>query len=130
MYIRGIVADRWEGILNREERSDSPTIQDVERFFERLDQKNYTLIILERDASTHMAVGGGAGQYVVYATYDNETFWNLLRSEPTDMTVPLNVGGQEGHYPSAQVVTKDIAWRAGRSFVEAGVLDQTLKWQK
>ena len=129
MYVRSISADRWADVYNYEEKTASPEIADLHRLVKRLDGKEYTIVTLSGDGDAHMAIGGGAGQYVVYATYDNMKFWNLLSAAPSKNMVLLNVGGQEGDYPSRHVVSIDMALQAARVFLETGQLDHTLIWE-
>ena len=125
-----IHGDHWEGLLNHEWRIDRASPPDLERALDRLDARTYTMVTIQGDGEQHLTIGGGAGQYVVYATFDNEAFWNLLRPQPATGTVLLNAGGQEGDFPAAQVVSKEQARVAGLTFLRAGSLDPTQQWQK
>jgi hypothetical protein len=128
MYIQRITADNWEGVLNHEETVDAPDLHELERLLRRLDGSKYTMITLIGERDAHLAVGGGSGRYVVYATFDNDTFWNLCSAE-AEGVVLLNIGGQEGDYASKQVVSMDVAFQAARKFLEAGELDDSLRWE-
>ena len=96
----------------------------------RLDAKEYTTVTLCGDDDAHLAIGGGAGQYVVYATYDNIKFWNLLSGAPSGTVILLNVGGQEGNYQARQVIPMDAALHAARVFFETGQLDPESIWEE
>lgn len=125
-----IYGDRWEGVLNHEWRIDRASSADLARALERLDARTQTIVTIQGDGEQHLTIGGGAGQYVVYATFDNDQFWNLLRSQPASGTILLNAGGQEGDYPAQQIVTKEQALGAGLAFLDVGALDPTQQWQK
>src|SRR6186713_3096258 len=99
MVVQRIIADRWEGVFNHEETVESPTVADLERLINRLDADVHTMITLLSGGEAHLTVGGGANQYVVYATFDNQRFWNLVSQFRSNGTVMLKVGGQEGAYP-------------------------------
>src|SRR5690349_20562901 len=114
MVVERIIADRWEGVFNHEETVESPTVADLEQLLDKLDADVHTMLTLRSVGEAHMAVGGGANQYVVYATFDNERFWNLMSQVPSNGTVVLKVGGQEGHYLGSQVVSKELALRAAQ----------------
>ena len=76
-----------------------------------------------------MAIGGGGGKrYVVYAMMAEDSFFNLARSETTEGSMPLVVGGQEGDYSAAQVVSLEDAREAGRVFMETGGLNPSQRW--
>ena len=125
-----IHGDRWQGVLNHEWRIDRASPVDLESVLDRLDARTHTIITIQGEGEQHLTIGGGAGQYVVYATFDNDQFWNLLRSQPASGTILLNAGGQEGDYPAEQVVTKEQARAAGLVFLHAGRLDPSQQWQK
>ena len=129
MSVLKILSDRWDGVFNHEEIVETPTTGDFDRLLDRMDSKVHTMIMLQRERDAHMGIGGGSGKYVVYVTYDNETFWNLIAAERAPGAVMLNVGGQEGEYPARQVVAQDRARQAGRTFLATGELDRSLRWE-
>lgn len=108
--IRG---ERWEGTFNHDWSIEDASATDFVRGLDQLDARVHTLVTVRREGEQHLSIGGGAGQYVVYATFDNERFWSLIRSEPATGIVMPNAGGQEGDYPASQVVTKEQARGAG-----------------
>lgn len=125
-----IHGDRWQGVLNHEWRIDRASPSDLEHALDQLDGRIHTMLSIQGEGEHHLAIGGGAGQYVVYATFDNEQFWNLQRSQPASGTILLNAGGQEGDYPAEQVVTKEQARAAALTFLDVGQLDPTQRWLK
>lgn len=123
-----IHGDCWDGIDNTEWHVLSASAEDLDQALDRLDARTYTMLTIAGDGEQHLAIGGGGGRYVVYATFDNERFWNLLRSEPVDGVELVTAGGQEGEYPAMQVVTLSQARAAGRVFLDAGKLDPDQEW--
>jgi hypothetical protein len=78
---------------------------------------------------THMAIGGGKGQYIVYVTPDNLTFQQLTTGDAAVADkVLLNVGGQEGDYERRFVVGLEPALQALRYFCAHGVADPAFTW--
>ena len=128
--MRRLLGDHWEGVLNHEWTVEKASSADLDRALDRLDARTYTMIIVQLGGEQHLTIGGGAGQYVVYATFDNEEFWNLLRTQAPASTVLLNVGGQQGDFPAAQVVDKEQARVAGHVFLNACLLNPTQQWEK
>jgi hypothetical protein len=57
------------------------------------------MLTIVGDGESHLTIGGGAGQYVVYAAFDNEVFWNLFRPQDASGRIILVGGGQEGDFP-------------------------------
>lgn len=122
--------DSWRGVLNDEWHVDDPSWDDVSRAIQRLDAKTFTMVTIQRPGEQHLSVGGGGGQYVVYATFDNGDFWNLVSRTVDDGTVLLNAGGQDGEYPARQIVDLHQAQTAARAFFENTQLEPSLCWQK
>ena len=125
-----LVSDCWDGVFNHEEVLEAPTPANFEQFFGRMDAQVYTMIALQSSGYCHMGIGGGSGRYVVYATFDNETFWNLISGAGEPGKIMLNAGGQEGEYPARHVVTLAEARQVGLAFLASGELDRSLPWEK
>lgn len=85
--------DGWRGVLSDDWHVEAPFWNDVKQAIERLDAKTFTIVTIQGPGEQHLAVGGGVGRYVVYATFDNCEFWNLVAATESDSTVLLNVGG-------------------------------------
>ncbi|HEY4243555.1 MAG TPA: Imm1 family immunity protein [Kofleriaceae bacterium] len=129
MRALAIHGDRWHGVLNDCWRVDSPSWDDVDAAIGRLDGKSYTIVTLQGPGEQHLTVGGGDGQYVVYGTFDNNEFWNLLNPKDEGGTALLNAGGQEGDYPARQIVDRENARAAARTFLEKLQLEPSLRWE-
>jgi hypothetical protein len=125
-----ISGDRWRGMLNDEWHVDQPSWDEAEDAIRRLDASTYTIVMIESIGEQHLAVGGGAGRYVVYATFDNYDFWNLLGDGGAGGRTLLNAGGQDGDYPVRQIVDLEQACRAARTFFLGLRLDPSLWWEK
>ncbi len=125
-----IAGDRWQALVDHEWRVDSASAADFDRVLDRLDAHVYTLITIHAEGGKHLAIGGGDGRYVVYATFDDEVFWNLLSTNPGTGTVLLSAGGQEGDFPAERIVSKEQARAAGHAFLAAGRLDARQRWRQ
>ena len=65
------------------------------------------MAVLDAGGEWHLVVGGGsANRYVVYMTFDNMSFLNLLSRDKADQTVTLFVGGQDSLFPDNAVVSR------------------------
>lgn len=84
------------------------------------------MLTIQGPGEQHLAVGGGSGRYVVYATFDNCDFLNLLAATVDDGSVLLNAGGQEGDYSARQIVDLTQAEKAARAFFAGLRLDPRL----
>ena len=131
IFVDRIAADRWEGVLCDEDEIDAPTIDDLDRVIEALDAKTRTMVSLYGQDEQHLCIGGGAGQYVVYASMPGGQLWNLLSaSDDRKDVVLVNAGGQEGDFPLRQVVDKETVLQAAHTFFRMGMLDVSLRWEK
>ncbi|MCY6494525.1 Imm1 family immunity protein [Leptolyngbya sp. GGD] len=95
-----------------------------------LDERHKTLVTLETEDETHLAVGGGQGKYLVYLTFDNETFYYLSDSSKQDEQENLVVSGQSGLYPAKYCVPLTTALKAAKTFAEFGKMEETLAWKE
>ncbi|ANH68022.1 Imm1 family immunity protein [Mitsuaria sp. 7] len=131
-YVNRMVADRRGGVLCTEEETLMPTADDLGVALCELDARSRTLICLYGQDGIDLTIGGGAGQYVVFASNADEQFWNLVNQAATDDSgvVLLNAGGQEGDFPARQVVTQPQALQAAQTFLQTGALDDSLCWER
>lgn len=123
-----ILADRWIGVFNEEERYLSPSDSILELLLDRLDACVHTILILENENGSQLTIGGGSGQYIVYASHDGNTFWNLCGTDKSSGVLRLNIGGQEGEYSVKQVVSRHSALQVARTFMSNGSLDTKFNW--
>ena len=111
-----------------ERQADDPDWEVVEERIAALDGAHHTIVTIYR-GTAHMACGGSAETGVVlYATFDNEQFWQLTNSDADDEPVSVVAGGQAGQYPRRVVVTAGQAHSAMRTFLESGVLHAVSTW--
>jgi|tagenome__1003787_1003787.scaffolds.fasta_scaffold20452583_2 hypothetical protein len=118
----------------------NPTWTQVEREVNALDARTRTLVMLAPsppkgppEGDHHLAIGGGAdGRFVVYTTEDNSNFWNLtdVHKRADDRKVRMVVGGQEGEYQEAQLVSLGVALAAARRYMEDGQRAPELNWSE
>lgn len=94
-----------------------------------LDGVNRTLVTVLKD-SGHLACGGSAATgLVVYATFDNTVFHQLVDPSAADGARTVIAGGQAGQYPAHQVVDLNQAEAASRVFFERSELDPQQQWE-
>jgi len=127
--VKRLIEECWEGVRNLESVRDNPAPLDVAHAIQRLDQRRHTLVALETDGEAHMLVGGGNGEYVVSATLDGLTFFNLVTAPAHQKDVRVVVGGQEGLYASHLLIAQDATLKAALTFTERGKLDPSFRWE-
>ncbi|MGB3651378.1 MAG: Imm1 family immunity protein [Rivularia sp. (in: cyanobacteria)] len=131
MFVLNLSVEQWIDNFNQEELTKKPTWNQIETDIRELNGKNKTLVTLGADDETYMSIGGGAGKYVVTATFDNFDFYilvNLLK--PDNQIEKLVVGRQEGNYSAKMCVDLLPCLLAARTFVESGKLDTLLSWEE
>jgi hypothetical protein len=129
MFISKFSVEAWEGNQNRVLLEATQSWTEIEIAIRELDGQRKTLVTLEADGETHMAVGGRGDRYVVYVTFDNEAFYYLVDASRLGADERLTVGGQEGVYPAKLCVGRDAALKAARSFAEFGEMDASVTWE-
>lgn len=129
MFISKFSTENWQGNQNQELLKEARGWAEIEAAIRELDGQRRTLVTLEADGETHMAIGGGAGKYLVYVTFDNENFNYLVHSTKLNNAETLVVGGQEGIYPAKWCVDLTTALKAAKSFAEFGTLEKSV-WEQ
>jgi hypothetical protein len=130
MFISKFSVEDWQGSQNKGSLQGARNWNEIEIAIKELDGHHKTLVTLEADGETHMAVGGGADRYVVYLTLDNETFHYLVDRSKPDSDERLVVGGQEGMYPAKWCVDIDVVLKAAKTFSELGIMEKSLAWER
>ena len=130
MCVHRIVTDKWRGVQCEQEVLEHPDVDDFIRILLALDAHERTILCLSGKNELELTIGGGAGQYVVYASLSENEFCNLLSDPEAVGTTMLNVGGQEGEFAVRQVVDQARALQAGIVFLESGRLDSSLPWER
>ena len=130
MFISKFSVENWQGNQNKGSLKPVKNWVDIETAISELDGRYKTLVTLETDNETHMSVGGGEGKYVVYLTFDNESFYYVVDLSKLDSDESLIVGGQEGVYAAKFCVRLDAALRAAKTFAESGLMDQSVVWEQ
>lgn len=128
-YAKSLTTDSWKGGDCEESVIDRPREADLLEAIDRLDERVYTLVIVGGEGEAHLAVGGGRGRFVVYATFDNRTFHNLVERGRPGGVITIVAGGQAGEYPACQVVDRERAIRAASRFLSEGRLGEDLGWE-
>ena len=124
MAIELLTVCEWNG--PHMDRADIlyPTWDQVEDAIRCLDEHDRNDLYLRPSASnpeTYLAVGGGAGRYLVTGSIENERFPTVVKDGDGDGGCEiLVVGGQSGDYPRNWIVDLDTALAATRSFFETG----------
>ena len=127
-----MTVDAWHGTTNRAAVLESLTIEDVDTWLDRLDARIHTRLVLSHPAipRAQLAIGGGAGRYVVAATTADGRFWSLISDAAIDNgRVLLVAGGHEREYPARSIVTAEQARAAAHAYLASGRLDITQTWE-
>ena len=130
MFARHLTYDRWVGNRDQPMTVDGPAWPAIQERIARLDAREFTMVTLAGEGEAHMAIGGGAGRYVVYATRDNMSFDNLVDPARGAAMERVVAGGQEGEYPARQVVSLEKALEAAREYAETGTSSAGLQWEQ
>lgn len=93
MFISQLSTENWIGNQNQGTLEQALNWQQIESAIIDLDTHQKTLVLLETEGETHMAVSGGLGKYVVYVTFDNENLHYLIEPSKTEIEETLVVGG-------------------------------------
>lgn len=130
MFVVEMFADSWEGIEQSGAILLNPSWEDIDAAIRKLNGETYTIVRLQGKYEAHMVIGGGAhGRYIVYATFNNEDFFNLASDDKAIGSVLLCIGGREENLSMETVVDFALVFKAVGAFVELGELESTLQWK-
>jgi len=130
MFISKFSVEDWQGNQNKSSVQLARNWQEIAAAINQLNGQYKTLVTLETDGETHMAIGGGDGRYVVYLTFDNDRFYYLVDPSKSNLEETLIVGGQEGVYPSKLCIDIDTTLKAAKTFVEFGSMEKSTVWEQ
>jgi Immunity protein Imm1 len=130
MFVSKFSTENWVGNQNQGRVESLQDWTNVEASIKDLDGHQKTLVTLETDGEAHMTIGGGTGKYVVYATFDNETFHYPVELSKPDLPESLVVGGQEGVYSSKLCIDLNTALKTAKTFAELGTLEKSVVWER
>jgi Immunity protein Imm1 len=130
MFISQFTVENWQGNQNKSVFKKAINWTEIQTAIRELDGHYKTLVTLETEGEIHMAIGGGTGKYIVYLTFDNETFYYLIDPLKLNTDERLIVGGQEGIYPAKLCVDIGTVMKAAQTFAELGTMEKALIWEK
>jgi hypothetical protein len=113
----------------------APTWEEVISEIRAMDGQIITNVMLGEpqegtpDMMPYIAIGGGAGEYFVFVTFDDTRFYSLISSEAAQGTGKLVVGGQMGEFPLREIVDEVTLMKAVQTFFESGALNSDLRWE-
>ncbi len=111
-----------------EKRIGNPSREQIETAIRALDADRCTLVSLTAGNAGTLLIGGGNGQYILTALFENGRHLTARKSTEDSTGVELTVGGQTGIYSSNEIWTSDVAVHAAWEFVENGRLEPALHW--
>jgi hypothetical protein len=130
MFISKFSTENWQENRNQLVLKSAQNWLEIEVAIRALDGHRQTLVTLETEDESHLAIGGGKGKYVVYLTSDNEVFHYVVDPLKLGMDEKLVVGGQEGIYPAKLCVGLDMALKAAKTFAKFGIMEKSVVWEQ
>jgi hypothetical protein len=115
-----VFAPKWEEVVSAIRAMDGHTVSNI-----MLGEPQEGIPAM----MPYIAIGGGAGEYFVYVTFDDTRFYYLINSEAAQGTGKLVVGGQMGEFPLREIVDEVTLMKAVQTFFESGALNSDLKWE-
>lgn len=129
MFVSKFSVENWQGNRNQGCVQLVKEWAEIEKAIAQLDGYYKTLVTLEAEGETHMAIGGGKNKYVVYLTFDNEQFYYIVEPSKSEVEENLTVGGQEGSYPAKLCIDINTALKAAKTFAEIGAMEKSVIWE-
>ncbi|BAY62810.1 hypothetical protein NIES22_28860 [Calothrix brevissima NIES-22] len=130
MFVSKFSVEDWVGNQNRGCVKPAQSWLEIEAAIKELDGQRKTLVTLETEGETHMAIGGGLQKYVVYVTFDNENFHYLVDPSKSDIDETVIVGGQAGVYSAKSCIDLNTTLQAAKTFAELGIMEKSVIWEQ
>lgn len=108
-----------------------PSPRDVEQALRHLDGREFNdLYLRTSDTETFLAVGGGAGRYMVAISEHGARFGQLLSTrDPSDMHEQIMCGGQLTQFPRHHLVDLQTALTAAAHYLTTVQAAPALSWE-
>jgi hypothetical protein len=109
-----MTTDYWESVINDERVDPYPRWESVDSAITRLDEKVYTLVVLDDHQGSSLFIGGGsAGIVVAWSKGDQHL---IARRGDLSENVSIVVGGQAGEYKRRNAISLDEAKGIARAY--------------
>jgi hypothetical protein len=109
-----MTTDYWESVINDERVDPCPGWESVDNAITRLDEKVYTLVLLDDHQGLSLFIGGGsAGVVVAWSKADQHL---IARRGDLSEKVLIVVGGQAGEYKRRNIISLDEAKGIARAY--------------
>jgi len=109
-----MTTDYWESIINDECIDPCPNWESIDNAIMRLNEKVYTLVVLDNHQGSSLFIGGGsAGIVVAWSKGDQHL---IARRGDQSEKVSIVVGGQAGEYKRRNTISLDEAKDIARAY--------------
>ncbi len=113
-----IIYDNRVKNRNRDTTISTASCNDAIGVINQLNGKEHTLVLLERDDTSQLMVGGGPDHFIITLQKGDRNLALKKGGENTESFVEICAGGQFGDYPGYLGNTKDTAIAAIKLFFE------------
>lgn len=131
--MKRVYCDDWKEQRDEGVEICEPTWDQVKDLILGLNGDTKTLVTFgDDDMGWYMAIGGGADQYILYLSFDDEDqIFNLVEpTQKSDCFFELVVGGQRGKYPQNTCIGQEKVLMAAKTFFETQTPDNRLSWSE
>ena len=128
MYIRKIIE---ENPKDKDEDIESNCLEliQVKKAIEKLDGEEKTAVILKKDETNFMVIGGGqSDKYVVNAVIQGKSYSMASKFDVLKEPIEVVVGGKKKIYPSRKCFNLEMVLESAKHFASRGSLAQTFNW--
>ena len=126
-----IIFDRHQNNTNKIETIPFKNFRDFENYIIRLDQSEFSEVILKEN-NNELKICGGRYNFIVSITIDSETFDLTNNNIQIDLheQISLMIKGQPISFPPNLIVTFEKALLVSKYFCLHKQLESSLKWVK
>jgi hypothetical protein len=130
MYINQIIEENLKGSEKEEIVTQPKELVEVKDAIERLNGETKTGVVLKKDDTNYMIVGGGKdNKYVVYAHVNARMYIMANKFDVPKPSLEMIVGGKKKIFPSKRCLNLKMVLEGAKHFADRGTLAQTFNWE-
>lgn len=123
-----MTTDYWESVINDERVDRCPGWEAVDCAITRLDEKVYTLVVLDDHKGSSLFVGGGpTGIVVAWSKGDQHLL--ACRGDQSEKVL-IVVGGQAGEYKKRNAISLDEAKDIAKAYYNGNDVSNLGAWDR
>ena len=123
-----MTTDYWESVITYEHLHPCPSWETVNGAISRLNEKTYTLVVLDDHRGSNLFIGGGStGVVVAWSKGESHL---IARVGDENEKIAIAVGGQAGEYRRRNVISLGEAQKIAKAYFDGSDVRNLAMWDE